>query len=252
MLLWVAGGAMRHILGRTLWVVTFLAIVAVGAAFAWLAVGVADDKAGGWVAVTVTLMVGVGAAIAQYMLAPKSGGSMRRPFWTTWKGLATLFLACVAGASAMSLLLPLLDPPPATEKTVTDDGEKTRSELIEAKDEILAALSPSQRAIIEVIPGLWGEAGCRVVYRFRIEQDAVLIDLVRKEPGMAGYSMGASLIPGGVGERLYAVVERSTEPDESKDSLEFTYRATGASERLIWLNRDQDDVAGLELDRCDA
>ena len=241
---------MRQILGRGLWAVTLLAIIATGAAFAWLAVGVAEDKKGGWIAAVCILAVGMGATVAQYTLASKSGGSMRRPFWTTWKGLATLFLACVGGAGAMSMLLPLLDPPVATEETVRDDGDETRAEIDAAKKEIIAALTPTQRRLLKAIPGLWGEEGCRVVYRFKIVHDAILVDLVRSEAGMGEYSMGASLIPGVQGERIYAVVERSTEPDELRDSLEFTYRGTGASERLVWLNRDHTDVAGLELDRC--
>ena len=120
-------------LNRILWLVTFVAIIGVAAAFAWLALGVAEDKRGGWVAITITLAVGIGAAISQYIVAPKIVGSPRRPFWMSWKGLATLFLACVAGAGAMSLLLPLLDPTVATEDTVVGDGDRTRAEIGEAQ-----------------------------------------------------------------------------------------------------------------------
>lgn len=242
---------MRKAISGFLWCVTLAAIIVAGAAFCWLAIGVADDKDGGWLAVGVTLAVGVGAAVSQFVLAPKPAGSMRRPFWISWKGLATLFLACVAGAGAMSLLLPLLDPPVATERTVTDDGDRTRVEIDRAKNEIIAALSPAQRAVVEAIPGLWGEAGCRVVYHFQVRDGGLSIERIRKEPGMADYAMTAALVPGGVDDQLHASVARSSDHGETEgQALIFSYARAGAEERLNWRNLTHGGYGGTKLERC--
>ncbi len=238
-------------LNRILWLVTLVAIIGLAAAFAWLASDVAEDKRGGWVAIAVTLAVGIGAAISQYVVAPKTGGSPRRPFWMSWKGLATLFLACVAGAGAMSLLLPLLDPPVATEDTVVGDGDRTRAEIGEAKEEIIAALSPAQRSVVRAIPGLWGEAGCSVVYDFKVKDGGLTIERVRKEPGMSDYAMTAALVPGGEGDQLNASIARSSDAGETEgQALVFTYSRAADEERLNWRNLTHAGYGGTKLERC--
>lgn len=238
-------------LNRILWLVTLVAIIGVAAAFAWLASDVADDKRGGWVAIIVTLAVGIGAAISQYIVAPKTGGSPRRPYWMSWRGLATLFLACVAGAGAMSLLLPLLDPPVATEDTVVMDGDRTRAEIGDAKEEIISALSPTQRGVIQAIPGLWGEAGCRVVYDFQVREGGLVIERVRKEPGMADYLMTAALVPGGPDDEVHASIARSSDPTETEgQALIFAYSEAADEERLNWRNLTQVGYGGTKLERC--
>jgi len=242
---------MRKTVTGALWVVTLAAIIAAAATFCWLAIGVADDKDGGWLTVAATLAVGIGAAIAQYAVAPKAAGTIGRPFWFSWKGLATIFVACVAGAGAMSLMLPLLDPPVATEKTVTQDGDRTRGEVVQARDDILAALSPPQRAVVSAIAGRWGEAGCAVVYEFKVQDGGLMIERVRKEPGMSDYAMTAALVPGGEGDQLNASIARSSDAGETEgQALIFTYSRAGAEERLNWRNLTHVGYGGTKLERC--
>lgn len=236
---------MRRGLSRALWVITFLAVMAAAAGFCWLAFGVAENKDGGWLAVVGVLVVGIGSAVSHYALAPKSGASPRRPFWTTWKGLAAIFTACVTGAGAMSLLLPVIDPPAATEATVTDDGDKTRAEL-----ERRLPLE-SERPIVAALPGLWGEAGCAVVYRFQVTEGGLEIELVRKAPGMADYTMTAALTPGGDGDAANATIVRSSDVGEVEgQALLFTYERAGTEERLNWRNLTHAGYGGTKLERC--
>ena len=242
---------MRKTVTGALWVVTLATIIAAAATFCWLAIGVADDKDGGWFTVVATLAVGIGAAVAQYVLAPKPAGSMQRPFWFSWKGLATIFLACVAGAGAMSLILPLMDPAVATEKTVAQDGDRTRVEVAQARDDIIAALSPPQRAVASAIPGRWGEAGCAVVYDFKVKDAGLMIERVRKQPGMSDYAMTAALVPGGTDDQLNASIARSSDAGETEgQALIFTYSRAAAEERLNWRNLTHAGYGGTKLERC--
>lgn len=236
------------------WMVVALAVFAVIAAvfaFGWMALNAAQSKTGGWVAAVALLGVGIAAAVSYYVLASKDGSSPRRPFWTTGKGIATLVSGTLAGLGAMSLLFPLLDPPIATEETVQEDGAKTRTEMVEAKDEIIAALSPSQRALAEAIPGLWGEAGCGVIYDFRVQDGGLIITRVRKPAGMDDYAMTAAIVPGGTGEELHANIVRSSDATEKEgQGLIFTYARVGQEERLNWRNLTQPGYGGTKLERC--
>lgn len=145
----------------------------------------------------------------------------------------------------MSLIMPLIEPRPATQKDVADLETAVGARLTEQ-----FGRPEAMRRIVQKLPGQWGEAGCGVIYRFQLIEGAVLIDLVRKQPGMADYSMAASITPGGANDEIHAVIERTTEPGEAQTPLVFTYVGTGGGERLTWLNRSQNDVGGLELDRC--
>lgn len=242
---------MGKTINMVLWVMTLVAIVAAAATFCWLAIGVADDKDGGWLAAAGILTVGIGAAVAQYVLAPKSDGSTGRPFWISWQGLATIFLACVGGAGAMSLLLPLLDPAVATEATVTNDGDRTRGEVAQARDTIIAALSPPQRIVVEAIPGQWCESGGAVAYDFEVKDGGLMIKRVRQEAGMSDYSMTAAIVPGGEGDELHASIARSSDAGETEgQALIFTYLKAGDEERLNWRNLTHAGYGGTKLERC--
>ena len=242
---------MRKGLMRLFWVLTLAAIVAAGAAFCWLAVDTAQDKTGGWLTAAAIVVVGVAAGLCQYLLAPKGQGTSGRPYWTSWKGLATIFGACVAGAGAMSLLLPLLDPPVATERTVTQDGDKTRAGIAEAKDEIINALSPPQRVVLDALPGQWGETGCRVVYDLQVHDGGLVIRRIRKEAGMADYEMTSALAPGRTDDQVHASVASSSDEGETEgQALVFTYARAAGEERLNWRNLTHVGYGGTKLERC--
>lgn len=242
---------MRRDYRWTVVAVAVLAVIAVVLAFGWMTLNTAQSKTGGWVAAFALLGVGIAAAVSYYVLASRAGSSPGRPFWTTGKGVATLVSCALAGLGAMTLLFPLIDPPAATERTVEEDGAKTRTEIVEARDEIIAALSPPQRAVAEAIPGLWGEAGCGVIYDFRVQDGGLIITRVRKTPGMGDYAMTAALVPGGTGEELHASIARSSDAGETEgQALIFTYARAGGEERLNWRNLTHAGYGGTKLERC--
>ena len=231
--------------------VAVLAVIAVVLAFGWMTLNTAQSKTGGWVAAFALLGVGIAAAVSYYVLASKDGSSPRRPFWTTGKGVATLVSGALAGLGAMTLLFPLIDPPAATERTVEEDGAKTRTEVVEARDEIIAALSPPQRAVAEAIPGQWCESGGAVAYDFEVKDGGLMIKRVRQEAGMPDYSMTAAIVPGGEGDELHASIARSSDAGETEgQALIFTYARAGAEERLNWRNLTHAGYGGTKLERC--
>lgn len=234
---------------RWIWItVAVLVVIAAVTAFGWMTLNTVQSKTGGWLAAGALLVVGVGGAVAFYVLAPKEGSSPLKPFWATPKGAATLLSAAFAGLGAMSLLFPLMDPPNATQA----DVEGATKTVVGALDD---RLGPSQngRKVIQSIPGLWGEDGCGVVYSFEVRDQALLIERVKKEAGMADYDLAAEIVASGSGDTLHAVIERSSDAGEQPgQTLVFTYTGTGAGERLNWQNRTHRDVGGTMLHRCPA
>ena len=219
--------------------------------FAYLGVTRAVEKDGGpWVQVLVVVL-GLGAAIAHFVVTSPQTGRRDLRGWLEPRRIAVLFGAVVAGFGAVAMGLTLFDPPNAVEdrpRQIQEDAAAARK----AAEEAASRLAPKPWRAFDEIDGLWGEAqhNCRVVYQFAKRGHALTVTLVRKEPGMSDYRMTASLAQTGQGDRLDAVLRTSTAADEGHgQALVFTYFDDGAVKRLDWLNEDRPEKE-TKLDWC--
>jgi hypothetical protein len=163
--------------------------------------------------------------------------------WMTWlqpRPIAFLFGAIFVGFGTMTDALALFEPRPATE---SEPGA-----IEKGVNQILTAVGPEPSAVPRIrlkLPGVWGEPGCAVTYRFRISDRALLVDSLRHPAGTAPHHLIATIVR--VDSDLMDVFGEQPEEARGKAAT-FTYFTNGRTERLTW--DDQTSIVPLELDRC--
>jgi hypothetical protein len=95
------------------------------------------------------------------------------------------------------------------------------------------------------IPGIWGEPGCAVTYRFEIREKALTISSLKSEPGMVAYK-GVGSIEAEQGNVLKTAT--ASEGATKGISVAFRYQNDGIKERLIW--EDKANEMPTVLERC--
>jgi hypothetical protein len=222
----------------------------------WIALGVAaacavslvyllgstalDKDASDWAK---TLLFALGALAAVATLMSSDGMPWRARTFTAWlqpRPVALLFIAIFVAFGVMTDALSLFEPRPAIE---------TRPGAIEERvNEIRAMVAPrtgSEARIREKLPGLWGEPGCRVAYRFALQRDALTVEWERRPVGEGPYRLVATIVRA-EGDIMDV---RGEEPEPARGrAATFTYVTNGSTERLNW--DDQSSPVPLELDRC--
>lgn len=221
----------------------------------WIALGVAAGCAlalsylsaataietgkGPWVA---ALVFGLGLAAAAAALFADNAAPVPSRHWTAWlkpRPIAILFLAVFAGFGAMTNALTLFQPRPAV--------ESSPGAIENGVGQILAEVKPPRITprIRQKLPGIWGETGCRVTYRFDVREKAVTVVSLRRPSGTNPYRLVASIVSES-GDELNVTGE---EPEAARGmSATFTYRSNSVVERLTW--NDRAGSVPLELDRC--
>ena len=159
--------------------------------------------------------------------------------WLQRRPLAAVLVALAGALGAATAALALIAQPPATE---------SRPGAIEkAVDDIKAAVirAKGRPRVQMAIGGLWGEDGCAVVYRMDVRENALVVEAVRRPAGAGEFRLVATILRSD-GNEMHVVGE---EPDAARGmAATFTYRTTGATERLMW--HDRVHSVPLELRRC--
>lgn len=198
-------------------------------------------------ALAVLLLLAFGAIASFIALFANAGAPWKKRGWSAWlqpRPIAFIFLAMFAGLGMMgnvqSLLESLWSRPGVSESApgAIEKGVK----------QILTKVAPPPAAPPRIrlkLPGVWGEPGCRVTYRFAIRDQALLVDAERRPDGAPPYRLVAT-ITASEGDAINVTGEQ---PASARGkAATFTYWTNGATERLTW--DDQVSPAPLELDRC--
>lgn len=99
----------------------------------------------------------------------------------------------------------------------------------------------------EKIPGVWGEPGCAVTYRFEIKEKALIIESLKSPPEMEDYS-ALGTIEAEQGNLLKtSTVSRGADKGVA---AEFRYESNGVTEALFW--HDKSREMAIRLQRCGA
>lgn len=139
----------------------------------------------------------------------------------------------------------------AAKELFSGDVPSTRNQLdsLETMTNILVdrtgPVTPQPARVRLKLPGLWGETGCGVTYRFTLRDDALVVDSVRQPAGSNPYHLIAT-VTRSEGDIMEVRGER---PEAARGrAATFTYASNGVIEHLTW--NDQSGPVPLELDRC--
>lgn len=198
-------------------------------------------------ALAVLLLLAFGAIASFIALFANQGAPWKEGRWSAWlqpRPIAFIFLAMFAGLGMMgnvqSLLASLWSRPGVRESEpgAIEKGVK----------QILTEVAPPPAAPARIrlkLPGVWGEPGCAVTYRFRIEDRALLVDAERRPEGERPYRLVATII-NAEGDAMNVTGEA---PEAARGkAATFGYATNGAIERLTW--DDQVRPVPIKLDRC--
>lgn len=122
-----------------------------------------------------------------------------------------------------------------------------QNNLSAGQEEILSRLpeTPATPAIVEGLPGYWGEPGCRIVWHLALDDNRLTAEVVETLPGLPPYRLIASIIARH-DDRLEVTGES---PAEARGmAATFTLDNTGSVPRLSWMDRSRS--APLLLEPC--
>ncbi|MFL6844032.1 MAG: hypothetical protein ACJ8ER_04035 [Allosphingosinicella sp.] len=223
------------------WGLAALAVAFVcAAAFLLLVLSTAIETRKGLLAGAFILGAGIlsaGSAIIASNEAPAFGRH-----WTAWlkpRPIGLCFLAIFAGLGAMTDLLSLFEPRPAIE-SAPGAIEKGIGRIEKGLDRVGGGEEQPARARL---PGIWGEAGCSVTYRFAIREQAILVRTLRRPPGKPYWSTVYTIVASPRTDTIEAREETPAAP-----AYTFTYETNGVTERLRWHDRRR--PVPLDLERC--
>lgn len=208
-------------------------------------------------------LVGLLFALASITVGWETQGNKKFAFrkLAGTKVAGAILLSVFGAFSVMTDVLALFEPRAAVEssvgaieKGVTDIGQVS-SRIDEttqrtSRDTQMirhglqnAGLIDGDSLIRQKLPGIWGESGCKVTYRFSIQSNAVALTSIRNQPGMHDYNATASI----VSEQGNKLVTSSTSPERGI-TVELTYSSDGIQERLV--HHDKRNDVMQEFVRC--
>lgn len=231
---------------RTGWVALLVA-AGCALALAFLVTSSAIEMGKGpWVALFLFVL---GALAAFTALFATESAPWDARHWTAWlkpRPIAFIFLAIFAGFGTMTNALALFEPRPAVE-SAPGAIETTVNAIETTAKEIREAVRPKAQEpprIARKLPGVWGEPGCAVTYRFGVTGEALTIETVLRPPNTSPWR-GVATIVSKDGDVMQVRMEQ---PDRGA-AVTFTYLTNGVTERLRW--HDQSRPVPLDLDRCE-
>lgn len=181
----------------------------------------------------IAFVIAITAIAAVCALVATEGAPWDAEHWSAWlepRPIAFVYLAVFGAFGVTSTGLALIPSPPAA----TDVSSPPR------------ATRPATPRIRLKLPGIWGETGCSVTYRFVIRGRAVTVDSVRRPSGFPPHHLVATIVSA-EGDVMH--VTGDTPPRARGRAATFTYATNGVIERLTW--NDQVRPVPLELDRCE-
>ena len=195
-----------------------------------------------WMGRLVVLIIGAFATLMAALLAqPVVTGLLQRRGWANGAAVTNLSQAMLAGLLAGWTAFVVI-PEGATARI-----ETTLANLSAGQDEILGRLPerPETPAIVERLPGYWGEPGCRIVWHLSLNDNAMTAEVVETLPGLPPYRLVASIVARH-DDRLEVTGE---EPAEARGmSATFALDETGSIPRLSWMDRSR--AVPLLLEPC--
>lgn len=184
--------------------------------------------------VLLAVAISVVASLAITEIIPWHSRSVRE--WSRPKVLGS-FVGLIMGALGLAAgLIPIFNPPAATEKTV----EELRKRLEDA------GITRGVESRVETrIGGLWGEPGCVVTYQMSLHEGLLTVVSKKSAPGQSPLKMELQTEPG-MGNRMVSSVVLPL--SERGDQHEFLLEQTGKREFLTWVIKKRE--IALKLDRC--
>jgi hypothetical protein len=207
----------------------------------YLVVSTALDTGKGMWAAFLVFTFGVIATVTALVAAgkPPLDGRRRHP-WLQPRPVSLIFVVIFTGFGTMTNALALLAPRPAIE---SEPGA-----IEKGVNDIRSAVVPKQEELPRIrlkLPGIWGETGCAVTYRFALQDRALTVDSVRRPPGSQPHHLVATITS--VDRDVMHVTGEQPQSARGKAAT-FTYVTNGITERVTW--DDQVSAVPLELDRC--
>jgi len=232
---------------RTGWAALAVAVVCIFSLFILVGTTALDKNTGDW-AKAFLFLLGVVAVVSTLLATDEMPWRARRlTSWLQPRPVSALFLAVFLAFGVMTDALSLFEPRPAIESragSIESGVNQIKGDMRRLLTKN-AADSPAASRVAQRLPGLWGEPGCAVAYRFRIEDQALIVDAERRPAGAPPYRLIATI----TGMRGDVLEARGEEPAAARGlAATFTYVTNGATERLGW--DDQVSPVPLELDRC--
>ncbi len=223
----------------------------------------ASDKGSASPLKAALFIIGVLFALASIVVGWEAEGDGRLSFrrMVAPKAAGAILLSLFGAFSVMTDVLALFEPRTAVESSVgaIENGVEQIAQVSDRIDDTTqrtgrdteliksglqqAGLIGASSLIRQKLPGIWGEAGCKVTYRFAVASNAVALESARNEPGMKHYKATATIIS----EHGSRLVTSSTTPEQGV-TVELTYRFDGIQERLI--HHDKRSNVMQEFVRC--
>lgn len=188
-----------------------------------------QGKTGGIWSQLAIVAVGLLAALAHLATTDLGVKGPKGRDWLSLKALAGIVVSAIAGFSAASLLLSVMDPQPAIESA----RGAIESKLIAIDERSLTeekarALAASQAASVS---GIWGEPGCAVAYRVAVDDDVFQSEAILRPVGAAPHVITGRVISAEGG----AVEIAGVAPASFKGiSLTLLVRSEGGQRVLVW------------------
>lgn len=222
------------------WVVIATALTA-SVTVVSLIVGVAVDKE-----VTVAARVGLALfgcmALAAGLIDAGLFDTHRRSIRGLMRpqALSGIALAILTAFGALTDAVSLLSPRPVVES----EPLKIERQLQTLVDHAEGKTTTPSMALAK-IPGVWGEPGCGVTFRFAVEGKALNVTAEKLPPGAAPYQLIAVIDH----VEHMSIVVHGEHPAEARGrAASFTLASIGGLERLVW--DDKSLPTPVELDRC--
>jgi hypothetical protein len=153
-----------------------------------------------------------------------------------------------------SALLGMISPTTVVESrpgAIEAEARKANAQLVavrKSSDAIARQLGADGNSVArKSVPGIWGEPGCTMTYRFQIREKALIIESVKSPPGMNPYRA-----IGTIEAEQGNLLKTSTVSNGADKGVaaEFRYDSNGVVESLYW--HDKSREMAIRLQRCDA
>jgi hypothetical protein len=232
----------------------WLSMMVTGACIAvivWLVIAnVSVREFGIWPRVLVVLLLAIFtvASLSSTEVLPwhsRSWADWRRP-----KVLGTVVYLLLGAAGFIAGIANAFDPPAdretqnAIRRDVAGVAQNTEA-LISGQGNIADAVGVGRPSLVRAnIDGIWGEPGCAVTYRLRLNDRSLILSSLRDEPGMTSLVEQYTTVadadrPGRDGEHLSVMDTREVGGPHDGQSVTFTYGSNGTSAWLEWRHASQ-------------
>jgi hypothetical protein len=201
----------------------------------------------------VCLTLGFVALISAIGASWDPGTQSIKEYILSFRGTCIIAVAMVASIAAITGIITLFDPRPATQKDVKQATQAVADvdNKVDELSRILRARFPEKPPILTEIAGRWGEPGtCALVWDIAIIQrgeDAALVaEIIKRPEGVEPFRLLAEIIEA----QGYALDTVGEEPARARGRA-AVFTLNPATQRLVW--DDKSSQGGVEeYVRCSA